>query len=565
MAPIETIESYLRVLIDANHNHRLLRLHRHQPTISPMADLSTEGHMTGDVANRRTESQGSQTASEYINSQLQLEADAREALPYAFDHCTQPLGPLRQILFSCLTCNLPNDDNAASSDSMSAGICYSCSISCHPTHTLVELFHKRSFTCDCGTSRLPLSSPCTLRIDPSTGTKGPVHSQPPPEGNHYNQNFKNRFCGCGGWYDAHKEKGTMFQCLGLEGGCGEDWWHPECVVGLGRAEWKDQATILKEEQKPKGQIDGATNDGTNGTAAADEDEDEAEEEEPLPPGFPPEDAFESFICYKCVSTHPWLKRYAGTPGFLPAVFKNNGKDTLPTFSSNNSLISSSDPQQTRPIQNGEAPSGAEPPSSSTNKRKASISPPPSPTKKLRLSPSPADNNTPGALSACSAPSFPPPSDPASIQPLSLFFTSNFRTHFCRCPQCYPLLRPHPQLLEPEATHSPAPASDSGTPPQDASSSHHGSLLEKGEAALSTIDRVRAIEGVMAYNHLKENLKTFLKPFAESGQPVGAEDVKAYFQKLRGDDKDQREQEGETRGEESGQGFEGDGRREERGM
>lgn len=80
-----------------------------------------------------------------------------------------------------------------------------------------------------------------------------------------------------------------------------------------------------------------------------------------------------------------------------------------------------------------------------------------------------------------------------------------------------------------------------------------------------MDRVRAIEGVMAYNHLKENLKTFLKPFAESGQPVGAEDVKAYFQKLRGDDKDQREQEEEMRGDEGGQGSEGDGRREEKGM
>jgi len=40
---------------------------------------------------------------------------------------------------------------------------------------------------------------------------------------------------------------------------------------------------------------------------------------------------------------------------------------------------------------------------------------------------------------------------------------------------------------------------------------------------------------MAYNHLKEKVKTFLQPFAESGQAVGAEDIKAYFAKLRGDD------------------------------
>ncbi|KAL9592662.1 MAG: hypothetical protein Q9179_006487, partial [Wetmoreana sp. 5 TL-2023] len=42
-------------------------------------------------------------------------------------------------------------------------------------------------------------------------------------------------------------------------------------------------------------------------------------------------------------------------------------------------------------------------------------------------------------------------------------------------------------------------------------------------------------GVMVYNHLKERVKSFLQPFAESGRAVGAEDIKAYFEKLRGDE------------------------------
>ena len=63
----------------------------------------------------------------------------------------------------------------------------------------------------------------------------------------------------------------------------------------------------------------------------------------------------------------------------------------------------------------------------------------------------------------------------------------------------------------------------------------GSLLERGESALRNVDRVRAIEGVMAYNHLKEQLKPFFQQFAESGKAVGAEDIKAYFAKLRGDE------------------------------
>ena len=39
---------------------------------------------------------------------------------------------------------------------------------------------------------------------------------------------------------------------------------------------------------------------------------------------------------------------------------------------------------------------------------------------------------------------------------------------------------------------------------------------------------------MVYNHLKEKVKAFLQPFAEEGRAVGAEDIKSYFERLRGD-------------------------------
>ena len=273
-----------------------------QGTVLPLNGLTAEVR-NGSVSEA---SQHSQTASDFIDSQLQLEADAREALPYKFEHCTQPLGPLRQNLFSCLTCNPPP---ASPSDTFTpAAVCYSCSIACHGEHTLVELFNRRNFTCDCGTTRLPSSSPCTLRIDSATGMKGPVHSQTPAEGNTYNQNSQNRFCGCEEFYNAEEEKGTMFQCLGLaseeEGGCGEDWWHPECVVGLGRA-WTRAQTQTKQEGN--GDIDGAH---------------DTDADHPLPPGFPDEDSFDTFICYKCVDVSPWIKQYAGTAGFLPPIYSS---------------------------------------------------------------------------------------------------------------------------------------------------------------------------------------------------------------------------------------------------
>ncbi len=40
---------------------------------------------------------------------------------------------------------------------------------------------------------------------------------------------------------------------------------------------------------------------------------------------------------------------------------------------------------------------------------------------------------------------------------------------------------------------------------------------------------------MAYNHLKEKLKPFFRQFAESGQAISAEDIKAHFAKMRGDE------------------------------
>lgn len=64
---------------------------------------------------------------------------------------------------------------------------------------------------------------------------------------------------------------------------------------------------------------------------------------------------------------------------------------------------------------------------------------------------------------------------------------------------------------------------------------------------------------MAYNHMKDKVKEFLKPFAETGQPVSAEDIKAYFAKLRGDEEASRA--------EGGVGFDSgaDNRREQSGM
>lgn len=72
---------------------------------------------------------------------------------------------------------------------------------------------------------------------------------------------------------------------------------------------------------------------------------------------------------------------------------------------------------------------------------------------------------------------------------SMFLKEDFREHFCRCPSCYPKLSKFPQLLEEEESYEP-PISESGE--EGGQSVGTASLLDRGEAALSNVDRVRAI-------------------------------------------------------------------------
>ena len=341
----------------------------------------------------------------------------------------------------------------------------------------------------------------------------------------------------------------MFQCLGLateaDGGCGEDWWHPECVVGLGR-NWARKNQIGEKQE--------------NGATLAD---DEDEDTEKSPPGFPQEEDFETFICYKCVNANPWIRRYAGSAGFLPAVYKGDGHHEnasedanytvaeKPAETSGQGKLASIDEVQSSetistPTLNGSPVANKKRKAEDTGDDLLSSS---TDSKKVKTEPS----------NACHYETL---EEPASGQ-LSLFLREDFRDHMCRCPKCYPVISKHRQLLEEEESYEPPLSSDGEEGNRSAGT---GSLLDRGEAALSNVDRVRAIgmptseknffiffawkfweadlkiffsqnftEGVMVYNHLKDKVKGFLQPFAESGEAVGADDIKAYFEKLRGDE------------------------------
>ncbi|KAK5073064.1 hypothetical protein LTR64_000527 [Lithohypha guttulata] len=489
--------------------------------------------------------QNSQTASDYITEQLALEADAKEILPYKFDKCTQALGPLRQSIFACLTCSPPPASPAQAY--APAGLCYGCSISCHGDHNLVELFKRRNFVCDCGTTRTPDSSPCILRVDSATGERG-VKAQEPAKGNTYNHNYQNHFCGCGEEYNPDTEKGTMFQCVGLgsveSGGCGEDWWHPECLMGLPRDWLAKGLSRPREEKKPE-----ANNE-------------EVEPEHPVPDGFPEDDDFSALICYKCVEANPWIQRYAGTDGFLPPVLRRDAQASGTTQVAATASLK-------RKASDEDMPRSTSPSKRLRDERLPEALKGESNTATLEAEDTTLNTNTTADVLG-------PPSTtlesrhkhdslpPAPAGTFSILCKEDFRDRFCHCPQCFPDLIPHPQLQEEEDEYEPSISDTAESVAGGGSGTRSvgtGSLLDRGEAALNTMDRVKAIEGVMVYNHLKDKVKEFLKPYAESGEAVSAEDIKSYFEKLRGDQEAVKEA---SQKPVAGDGVDGDSRREQGG-
>ncbi|XP_067010183.2 putative E3 ubiquitin-protein ligase UBR7 [Anabrus simplex] len=148
------------------------------------------------------------TMLDVLKEEQELEDDAKAVLGASDDqNCTYSRGYVkRQALYACTTC-IPH-----SGDSMKpAGICLACSYHCHEGHELIELYTKRNFRCDCGTSRFS-SNKCNLEPD-----KSAVNDL-----NKYNQNFWGVYCTCKRPYPDPEDdtEDEMIQCIVCE-----DWYH----------------------------------------------------------------------------------------------------------------------------------------------------------------------------------------------------------------------------------------------------------------------------------------------------------------------------------------------------
>lgn len=428
------------------------------------------------------------TALDFLESQLQLEREARELMPYEPDTCTYPK-VLRQQVFACLTCLGENGG-------LEMGVCYLCLIQCHSTHDIVELFSKRNFVCDCGTKKAENSRACALRYGKllekptkkprmRTGSDSgsgsflfpkvdlPLAEDIPSLENLYNHNFKGRFCSCKMIYHAELETRTMHQCFFGEA-CGEDWFHQDCILGF---ELKGEDDVKKEEVNEE--LKEETKE-TMKEEVKEEAKEEDKDEEIVVPYFPSMDDFLEFICWKCTSLYP-------------EAFEQLAERDEITFTKLPHFPNLKSPEHWKCRQDALDEQ---------------------PQKKQKLDSAGNANEENLALTL-----------------YSIFLRDNFReklTDLLKTLQhdspLYKLLQNHTYLFEEDPIYEPVEETELAP--------GGNSLFELGSSALLSLPAPHALEGLQAYDTMKKKLSTFFKDFVDNNKVVTEKEVKDFFGKMK---------------------------------
>ncbi|PPR01204.1 hypothetical protein CVT26_016085 [Gymnopilus dilepis] len=423
------------------------------------------------------------TLSEYLSSQEELVKEAALALPHQFSKCTYSLGYLRfEILQGppFLVINLPKD------------------------RLRISVLHVQRLE-EYALLVLSLAIPIMNKLNFSIAHSCALHPKLEEENanNQYGQNFKGIFCRCGRSYDPKSERETMIQCLACE-----DWFHESCCNLRERPSSRENSP---EVQPVQPMVDHSTGNELGEDAASDT------STSGLPPPLISGDEYESFVCGACVSRNPTLMKWAGTPGAIMVV-----RDT-PADRWRRLEVSSQTGEEV--VQVDDDPQDV---SMLGTKRPSSPSALDEPKAKR---PKNVRDGEPVSSFTCLAPA----QDPLAQKIMSasnkwepetslgtgdIFFTLGFRDRWCHCDSCLPHLKANPYLLEDEETYEPPEDPDSGL-----------SLEELGMRALARLPRDKAIDGIHAFNEMRNNLVSFLRPFAQEGKVVNESDVREFFASL----------------------------------
>jgi len=291
----------------------------------------------------------------------------------------------------------------------------------------------------------------------------------------------------------------MIQCLSCE-----DWFHESCCNLRERPNSREN-TPAASMKLP------ALSNQLSDIQDADDAASEASSSG-LPPPLISGDEYESFVCAACVSRNPTLRRWAGSYGFMMVV-RDSVTDSWRILNG-----TSPDSKEFVQVENGRIPasSGAKRPlSPSASEPDAKRAKGTSNTPLSQLKPCLAPSQ--GSLARKIIDSFGLSDSSSSLGVGDVFCTFNFRERWCHCDSCLPPLKINRFLLEEEETFEPPDDPDSGL-----------SLEELGIRALERLPREKAINGIHAFNEMRDDLIKFLRPFAQEGKVVNESDVTDFF-------------------------------------
>lgn len=149
-------------------------------------------------------------------------------------------------------------------------------------------------------------------------------------------------------------------------------------------------------------------------------------------------------------------------------------------------------------------------------------------KKVKL-----DDSEAASSSAASAPPVKckRPTNPGHYKKGATFWPDDWREQLCVCSDCkslYSQLKVE-YLVDTEDTVK--WYGDVGMKKLAAKESDY----DRGMRQLGSLDRVRQIDAITAYNSMKDRLKTYLNQFVESQQVVTEADIKRFFAQMKNDD------------------------------
>ena len=113
-----------------------------------------------------------------------------------------------------------------------------------------------------------------------------------------------------------------------------------------------------------------------------------------------------------------------------------------------------------------------------------------------------------------------PTDPYPDQEVNLFVTEGWRDLLCQCTSCMTMYTKEGLasfILGEEAVYE-----------ADDDDEAESSTLESGMKKLGEMDRVQMMDGMMAYNRMRDEVRAFLEPYSQQGKVVTESDIHAFF-------------------------------------